>query len=348
MPPALKILSAEPPPERREGGIETALGGLAGSLRALGVDVNRSSELTIDAIRAADVVHFHGIWEPTHNRARRWCRQARKPFLVSPHGMLEDWAFRHRGWKKRPYFHLLERPSINRGQVVLATSDDEARTLRQWFASDKIRVLPLGVEPAIIPLHPEARQRLAWPEQEFAVLFLSRCHEKKGLHLLVNAMPEVAAGNACRLHLVIVGDGALNYIEPLRQATTRWTGNLRCTWVGACWSDAKWNYLGAADLLCLPSFSENFGLVVLESLLAGTPVLTTPATPWGSLRGSLPVFLTQPEAGALASALRERVAAPPATEAERAATHRAVANTFAWSILAPRYLDLYRQLACDE
>jgi glycosyltransferase involved in cell wall biosynthesis len=345
MPEALKILFAEPPSTRRVGGIETALSGLAHALSSIGLVVTRASELAPALVAAADVVHFHGLWETGHHRARGWCVAAGKPFLVSPHGMLEDWAFRHRGWKKRPYFHLVERRSLARGRVVLATSDIEAATLQRWFAVEQVRVLPLGLAPPAMPAHALARRKLGWPDDELTVLFLSRLHEKKGLHLLIEAAASAAANATRKLHLVIVGDGDASYVAPLRQATAAWRGGLRATWVGACWGPEKWDYLEAAHLMCLPSFSENFGLAVLESFFAGTPVLTTPGTPWGALRDTLPVRITDPDVLALTAALREALATPPPTEEQRTATRRAATAQFAWSDLAPRYAALYRELA---
>jgi glycosyltransferase involved in cell wall biosynthesis len=346
VPQPLKVLFAEPPPARRVGGIETALSGLAQALASVGVAVTRAAELTPALVAAADIVHFHGLWETAHHRARRWCLAAARPYLVSPHGMLEDWAFRHRGWKKRPYFHLVERRSLARGHVILATSEIEADTLRRWFAPEQVRVLPLGLEPPVIPAHAAARQRLGWPDDEHTVLFLSRLHEKKGLHLLVDALAAAAsAGPLPPIHLVIVGEGDPAYVAPLRATTAAWRPPLRATWVGACWGAEKWDYLSAAHLMCLPSFSENFGLAVLESLFAGTPVLTTPATPWAEIRGALPVRLTEPAVPALTAALRDALAAPPPTEAQRAVTRRAAAARFAWTDLAPRYAALYRELA---
>jgi glycosyltransferase involved in cell wall biosynthesis len=341
----MNVLFAEPPPPRRVGGIETALAGLSRALAADGVRVTRAERFDDATLAAADVVHFHGLWEPAHLRARRRCRALGKPMIVSPHGMLEDWAFRHRGWKKRPYFYLFERPSIARADIILATSREESVPLARWFPAGKIRVLPLGADPAPTVDRATTRARLEFRDDEFTVLFLSRCHEKKGLHLLIAALPAVAAATGRRLHLVVVGDGAPGYVDPLRAATARWTAPLRCTWVGAVWGPEKWDYLTAADLFCLPSFSENFGLAIVEALFAGTPVLTTFGTPWPSLRGGLPVYLTQPTIPELSHALAERIAATPAEAGERSATRESAIAMFNWSALAPRYTELYRQLA---
>jgi glycosyltransferase involved in cell wall biosynthesis len=340
----LKVLFVEPPPERRIGGIETALKGLAAALPVAGVEVTRAVTADARQIASADVVHFHGLWEPDHLHARRACARGRKPFLVSPHGMLEDWAFRHRGWKKRPYFYFAERPSIRRAGAVLATSEEEAVTLRRWFPARSVPVLPLGGEVVAVTEHGAARRKLGWADNEFVLLFLSRCHEKKGLHLLIASLPEAARESAAPVHLVIVGEGEPAYVAPLQRTTADWAGRVHATWVGACWTPTKWDYLSGADLMCLPSFSENFGLAVLESLFAGTPVLTTPGTPWGSLRESLPVRLAAPAEPALVSALRDAIAAPRATPEERTRTREMAVTRFDWRALAPRYADLYRQL----
>lgn len=342
----LKVLFVEPPLARRVGGIETALQGLEIALPAAGVQIVRTEDADRNQLPDFDVVHFHGLWEWSHHRARNWCQQLKKPYLVSPHGMLEDWAFRHRGWKKRPYFHLLERSSVARAAAILATSELETTPLLRWFPTKSIRVLPLGGHaPSKVNSHAQARAKLNIRDDEYVVLFLSRCHEKKGLHVLTESLPEAAKEASRPIRLIVVGDGDARYVDPLRAATASWTGSLRCEWTGAKWGDEKWDYLSAADLLCLPSFSENFGLAVLEALFAGTPVLTTKSTPWPALRGSLPIFFTEPTATELAAALSARIAAGPVDGQQRSATIAEATRTFNWSTLAPRYAELYSEVA---
>ena len=49
-----------------------------------------------------ELVHFHGLWQPNHLAAYRECKRRRLPYLISPHGMLEPWAYRSKLWKKWP------------------------------------------------------------------------------------------------------------------------------------------------------------------------------------------------------------------------------------------------------
>ncbi len=340
----MNVLFVEPPPVRRVGGIETALAGWSAALRTAGIDAVRRDAPSDSDLRAADVIHFHGLWEPDHPRLRRRTSQLGKPWLASPHGMLEPWALRHKRWKKLPWFHLVERPSLRRARRLVATCEAEAAVLAQWFPASQIVWLPLGIQESTTPDAARARAELGWSPAERVVVFLSRLHEKKGLHLLIEAWAQLQPAPDARL--VIVGEGDPAYVDPLR-ARTRARPDLRIDWLGARWGDARWAPLQGADLFCLPSFSENFGLVVAESLLVGTPVLTTPFTPWESLRGDLPVSLCEPTVPALVAALRHALAEPPPSADQRLRTHATTRARFGWSALAPRYAALYASILGD-
>lgn len=341
----MNVLFIEPPPARRTGGIETALAGLACSLGIAGVTVARTSNPHAGSLAHADAVHFHGLWEVQHAYWRWECRRRGVPFVVSPHGMLEPWAFRHRGWKKRLYLRWLEKPSLKPAQRLHVTSNMERTSLTRHFPDTAITELPLGLDGPKLPRREESRTQLGVRDDERCLVFLSRCHPKKGLHDLVSVLPDVVRSAGGKVRLFIVGSGEPGYSAPLMAQTASWPELVRAEWCGAVWGDAKWRYLVAADLLCLPTYSENFGLAILEALAAGTPVLTTDATPWDEFGAGLPVSLHSPGAEALAAALGPMLRLPPADATARHKTQAAVRSRFEWSVLAPRYAELYRQVA---
>lgn len=341
----MNVLFIEPPPAGRTGGIETAVSGLAAALQPSGINVKRTDASRTADLAQADAVHFHGLWEPRHAWWRRECRRAQIPFVVSPHGMLEPWAFRHRGWKKRIYFHLVERRSLAGSRRLHATSTMEALSLRALLRQIPISTVPLGVVTPALPSREASRASLGLDADERCLLFLSRCHPKKGLHDLVAALPRIAGGSKEKIRLLVIGDGEPGYTTPLTAATGRWRTPLRAEWCGAVWGDAKWRYLIAADLFCLPTYSENFGLAILEALIAGTPVLTTDATPWSELGAGLPVRIHQPGPADLERALHAAMQEPRPTADERANTQRQARGRFDWTMLAPRYAELYRLVA---
>src|SRR5262249_8991836 len=108
----------------------------------------------------------------------------------------------------------------------------------------------------------------------------------------------------------------------------------RIEWRGPLWSEERWPYLQAADLFCLPSHSENFGLPLLEALQVGPPALTTTETPWaGTLqqRG----YIGTPTIDGITQALTRFFTAP--AHPPREVLSSWAWETFAWNILAPRY-----------
>ena len=323
------------------GGLDAAIDGLRGALVRAGATVDDALPETVDGEQA---VHFHGLWQPAHSRLSKRCAALRIPFVVSPHGMLEPWAMRHKWWKKWPYFHLVEKRHLARASALLATGSLEAERLRQLVPGQRVESLPLGLTGEAKPNYEAARAQLGWQRDERVLLFLSRLHVKKGLHLLLRAL--AAAERSEKTRLVIVGGGDADYVRSLRALATELGVALpRVDWVGEVWGDARWPYFQGADLFCLPTFSENFGLAVLEACQVGTPALTTSATPWAEHLADDRGIICEPREDSICSALdrffKEELRTP---EARQKLADWAWA-AFHWDALAARYLACYRSLS---
>ena len=119
------------------------------------------------------------------------------------------------------------------------------------------------------------------------------------------------------------------------------------SWEGAVWGDEKWTYLQGADLFCLPTHSENFGLVVLEACQVGTPVLTTTGTPWQLLEDWESGLIAEPNHESVLEALERYVASFTWSDADRERLARRTRERFALSTIGPQFIDLYEQVA-DE
>jgi glycosyltransferase involved in cell wall biosynthesis len=339
---SLTLLFIEPPPARRVGGIDTALESWSQAMASHGLTVRRH-----DATRGepdfsgVDLVHCHGLWEPRHEWWRRQGRRLNLPIIMSPHGMLDPWARRHKRWRKAVYFQMVERPALHLADRVLATSEEERLSLLSLLPRAKIDHLPLGLSHLPAPAYAEARAKLGWHADERVCVFLSRLHPKKGLHVLLEAWQKLAPPPSLRFRLVIVGEGEAGYVQPLQNASR---DQSEVEWLGPCWGERKWLYLQGADLFCLPSFGENFGYAVLEAAAVGTPVVTSPATPWASLRGEMPIVLVEPNVEQLTPTLQARLQQLPASPAARDRAHREALQRFAWSALAPRYVSFYQSV----
>ncbi|MEB3302434.1 MAG: glycosyltransferase, partial [Cyanobacteriota bacterium] len=103
------------------------------------------------------------------------------------------------------------------------------------------------------------------------LLFLSRIHPKKGVDLLIEAFAAVA-GIDPHLQLVIAGPDQVGWQAALQQRGAELGIAERITWPGMLSGALKWGAFRCAELFCLPSHQENFGVVVAEALACALPV----------------------------------------------------------------------------
>lgn len=231
------------------------------------------------AVRNADMVHVHTLWNPLNTMARRACERHGKPYVLSPHGMLDPYSVSVRAWRKRAYLALIERWNLEAAARVVFASISErdvSRTVAGAFSLGE--VVSLGAdEPPPIP-----REELATKFLEQypggvdgrRILFLSRLHPKKGLERLLDAMPEVVRRHP-RAHLFIAGSGESGYEADLRTRAQKLGVASDVTFTGFLSGRSKWSAMAAADVFVLPSYHENFGISVAEAMHAELPVIVS-------------------------------------------------------------------------
>jgi glycosyltransferase involved in cell wall biosynthesis len=334
----------DPPPAGKIGGLDAAIQSLRAAVERSG-HVVRMQTADIEAGDDA-VAHFHGLWQRSYPALARKCGERGIPYVVSPHGMLEPWARNHKWWKKWPYFHLVEKRWIAGASCVLATGAPEAGRLRALFPRNRVESLPLGLTSECRPDYIAARQSLGWNADETVLLFLSRIHEKKGLDLLLGAMADLHGTWPVSTRLVIVGpEEQPGYAARCRDFASHNAARLpRVEWAGAVWGEDRWRYFQGADLFCLPTHSENFGLAILEACQVGTPVLTTTETPWADVLVEGRGFIARPELPQIREQLGRFFSQPRWTSEKRQALSQWAWSSFDWAPLAPRYISLYASL----
>jgi glycosyltransferase involved in cell wall biosynthesis len=330
-----------PPPDQRVGGLDLAINTLREALQATGLNV----EIDPRQIDNFDIVHFHGLWQPRFISIANDCRRSRKPYIVSPHGMLEPWAWRHRWWKKWPYFLLVERRFLEGSAAILATSQIEEEHLRHFHFETPLATIPLGLASDFKENYALARSELGWSDNEFVLLYLSRIHPKKGLHLLLSALASLRIDRS-QYRLVIVGDGPRDYLRRLHRFADRHQNALpRIEWLGPIWGDLKWKYLQAADLFCLPTQSENFGFAILESCQVGTPAFTTSETPWKAFLKAQEFPVATPTLESVREMLDKFLIAGRITPDRRERLAQQARTEFDWGNVSLRYLAFYARIA---
>lgn len=343
----MHVIFCELSPHLREGGLEKAASDLATCLRRQGCTIERLTHLPrtkVSSLPKDTIVHFHGLWSPAHTRASARLKANNIPALLSPHGMLEPWSWKHKRWKKLPYYWLCERHHMLRCRALVATGEQEAERCRKFAPGAPAHTISLGIDETIYPDYFAARTKLGWKPHERVMLYLSRIHPKKGLDMLLHALSLADFSENNPVRLVIVGSGSNDYVSLCRQLAIKATRpGLTIEWKDGIWGEERWPYLQGADLTCLPTHSENFGYVVLESVLVGTPVLTTTGTPWSLLRdqGS---FICEPDTASIAEALADFLARERPDSQQRDALSSWTRKRYHWDQLAPAYIRLYQSI----
>jgi glycosyltransferase involved in cell wall biosynthesis len=139
--------------------------------------------------------------------------------------------------------------------------------------------------------------------QKKRMIFLSRIHPKKGLLNLISAWHH--ANLALTWDLSLYGPDEGGYSREIERKIEQLGLSSSIKLCGEVSDGEKWKCYANADLFVLPSFSENFGIVIAEALAAGLPVITTTGTPWKSLSDHSIGWWVDPSIESLKSALQE-------------------------------------------
>jgi len=290
-----------------------------------------------------DVLHVHGLWLRPLHYAHGRAQELGRPLVISPRGMMNDWAWNHHRLRKALANHLVHPGAIAAARGWHATSNDEADEIRRRGITAPICVAPNGVRaPSEESL---ADARTYWKEQcpeafngRPTALFYSRFHRKKRVRELIHCWLQTAPPDWL---LLVVGIPEDYSVAELAKLAGDHSAQSRIRVFDG--RDAAAPYV-AASLFLLPSHSENFGQVVAEALIHKVPALVTDTTPWAELsrRGFGWCVPWEEFPRSLAVALAE---GPKALHEKGVAAGAWAAAEFSWDATAHRLRDFYASLA---
>ena len=214
-----------------------------------------------------EIVHINGIWSPENWGFQKMAQELGIKVVLSPHGMLEPWILANNPWKKKVALFLYQNKALVRADYLHATAQMELESIKKLGYQNKIMIIPNGIDQSEVK---ETKTEYGSKK----MIFLSRIHPKKGIDLLLEAWKNAATAG---WKLEIAGTGDFDYLETLQSQALELNN---VTFVGPVYGEEKWKFLKSADVMVLPTHSENFGIVVAEALAVGLPVITTTGTPW--------------------------------------------------------------------
>ena len=158
---------------------------------------------------------------------------------------------------------------LNHSTYVLAQSTDvRARAIEHYHVKREIKIIPWGLkEPRF---ERTGRKQLGLDTGDFIIIAIGRLVKRKGLdHLLI----AVARSLIPSIKVLIIGDGPEK--ENLKSLAEESGIGSRVTLCGSVPEEQKFQYLSASDIFVLPSLHEGFGIVFLEAMYCGLPIITT-------------------------------------------------------------------------
>lgn len=290
-----------------------------------------------------DIVHVHGHRHLLEVIGTRAFRRAGVPYVSAPNGTAP--RIERRRIAKRVWDAFWGDADLAHAAAVLAVSEAERRQLHDiGVPPARVRLVPNPIDLDEFARNPERdRFRRPWsPGGEPIVLFLGKLTPRKGVARLVEVMPRLAHRRA---RLVIAGNdmGALGSV---RAAIAAHGLGASTVLAGLLEGRDRLDALAAADVVVYPSSDEAFGLVPIEALLCGTPVVVAGGSGCGEIVGTLEGGQVVPHGDleALAAAIDNVLAAPQAwRDRARAAAH-AIRSRFGADAVAGQLETLYREL----
>lgn len=220
--------------------------------------------------------------------------------------------------------------------LIHVTSQEEAGESLARFPGFDLAVVPNGVDV------PESVMRTA-SEGRLRLLFMGRFDDKKGLENLIEACRLLTSRSIEEWSLVIAGSGDPRYEQSLRELVGQCGLASRVRFVGHVTGGLKAALLAASDLLIMPSFTENFGLVAAEALAYGIPVIASTGTPWRRLQDMGCGFWVSNDPDTLAQTIMQ-AGKMPLDEMGRRGRDWMI-HEFSWNTVAQAIAERYRSLA---
>ncbi|MEA5503445.1 glycosyltransferase [Halotia wernerae UHCC 0503] len=295
-----------------------------------------------------DLLHIHAIFSYASTAAMAIARLKGVPYIIRPLGQLCEWSLQQSAIKKQIYLKLIEKCNINSSRAIHFTSEQERKEASQLELTSPNFILPHGFS---IPNRIfDARQRLCkyfnLPENEPIILFLSRLHPKKGLDYLIPALGKLSD---YKFTFILSGSGDLDYETEVKSLLISHGIDNRTHLTGFVKGELKNLLIQGADLFTLTSYSENFGVAVLEALAMGTPVVVTPGVALANMIAQEQLgYVAEFDVAAIASSIQQALDHAHAAKEMGDRARQFVLKNHTWEKISSDLVTVYRSVLKDN
>lgn len=232
-------------------------------------------------VKNFDLIHITGVWNFPVFAAAFWARFYKKPYIVSPRGsLMEEPLRRKNSLIKKIYLNLIAKRDLkNAAEIHFTAESEKEEYLKAGLPFKKAIIVPnpLGFQSNdIVSRYIDFRRKFGIEKDKKVVLFLGRLNWKKGLDTLIPAFSQVIKKEP-KAVLVIVGPDNENYKKQVELEIRNWKLEIDkdVIFTGVLTGNNKISAFQGGDIFILPSYSENFGMAVIEAMYFGLPVIIT-------------------------------------------------------------------------
>ena len=292
-----------------------------------------------------DLYHTNGMWMYMNHITCEIARKKGKPYIISPHGMLYSNALLIKPFRKKLMLKVWFNKDVHNANCLHATCKQEMVHIRKFGYKGPIAVIP---NPVIIPDEIKLKdcdyERQNHGKMQLGIL--ARINPiKKIENLILAAGKIIKEDNFNNLEVVIMGKGNDDYERYLRSLTESLGISDKVKFLGFVKGKEKYERLSRLRALFVPSESENFGMIVPEALICGTPVYASLGTPWEELNTQGCGWWRDNSPESIAEVIREIISLPSDTIFEMGKKGRdLIAKHYGQDMIAQQMYELYRWL----
>jgi glycosyltransferase involved in cell wall biosynthesis len=227
-----------------------------------------------------DVVHVHSLYLFPNMVTGYFCRKNKIPYIARPHGTLDPFLWKRHRFRKTIVEFLFENKNLKNAAAIHYTTLEEKELAKKWTFNRPGIIIPNGLYPedyANLPTKGTLQQKYPELKNKKIILFFGRVSFKKGFDVLIPAFSKLAK-ELSDCHLVIAGPDLEGLTETFTEEFE--ANGIKCggknsqvTFTGMLEGIMKLAVLNDSDLFVLPSYTENFGISVIEAMACSLPVL---------------------------------------------------------------------------
>jgi glycosyltransferase involved in cell wall biosynthesis len=230
-----------------------------------------------EKIPDVDIVHIHSLYLFHTAVSALYCEKFQTPYVIRPHGTLGPYIYKRHRFRKLIVENLFQNRVFRYASGIHFITDEEKMLGEKYTFGAPGFVVPIGLDAEVYEKK-VAKEKLfsRFPELtgKKIILFMGRVNFIKGMDILVGAFSAVSRERD-DVHLLIAGSDDSDYGKKVSAWLKKEDVYKKTTFAGMLQGEEKLEAFYYSSVFVLPSYSENFGIAVLEAMACGLPVVVS-------------------------------------------------------------------------